>query len=272
VLKHLFLAALISAITLALASGGTAGTYADPPGDGGVAGDITNVSVEAVPASNQVTFRITGRNLATSTVNPLNLGIDSDANASTGDPQHRGADYWFFVDEDGYWFLKWNGADWADTAHLSVEIFGDNSLLVISVNVSEIGGADDFNFYAWTEQAGTVRDSAPNQGVFNYSVAANGPRIDSVDFAISPPSGPKAGKQFIVTPGGLHVAVSSATEQPESYSCVARLRGLLLPGRGTGRCTFVIPRRNSRGKRLAVLVTVSYQGVTKTVPLAYRVA
>jgi hypothetical protein len=270
-LKCVSLAALVSGATLALGTAGTAGTYHDPAGDSGVAGDITDVSVEAVQASSQVTFRVTGRNLATSTVNPVNLGIDSDANTATGDLQHRGVDYVFSVDNGGYWFAKWNGADWAVTAHLSVEIFGDSNELVISVNVSEIGGAEVFNFYAWTDQAGAVRDSAPNQGVFNYSVAANGPQIDAVDVTSVPAAGPRAGRKFSVTPTTLHLPTGQQPT-PESYSCVARFRGLILPGRGIGRCTLMIPRRNSRGKRLIVVLSVAYEGSTKSVALTYRVA
>jgi hypothetical protein len=42
-------------------------------------------------------------------------------------------------------------------------------------------------------------------------------------------------------------------------------------GGGVGCCSFTIPRKNSHGKRLNVVLTVSYQGATKSVPLLFKV-
>ena len=58
---------------------------------------------------------------------------------------------------------------------------------------------------------------------------------------------------------------------PESYSCNAKLGAKRLAGSGTGGCTFAIPKKKARGKRLTVQLTVNYQGATKTVPLTFKV-
>jgi hypothetical protein len=266
-------AALVAAVVLVPTA--SSGTYADASGDSGAAGDITGVVVEGVQASRQVVFRISGRNLATSVVNQLNLSIDSDSNPLTGDVEHHGTDYWFGVDDDSYWFPHWNGSDWGGTLRTTAVVMGDNSQITIAVNTAEIGGATAFNFVAWTDLLGRDKDSAPNDGVFNYSFEANGPAIVSVDVKTNPSSGPATGKQFVISPTGLGLPADGRAVQspvlPESYACSARLGARALVGRGTGRCTFAIPKRNSRGKRLSVVLTVNYQGSAKSFPLLFKV-
>jgi hypothetical protein len=262
-------------IALALVPAAPSGTYADPSGDAGSAGDISGVVVDGVPATSLIVFRISGTNLATSVVNPLNLSIDSDSNPLTGDLKHHGTDYWFSVDDNSYWFARWNGSDWVDSAPSTVEVVGDTSQITISVRTQEIGGAAAFNFVAWTDVPGRGKDSAPNDDVSHYSLEANGPGIDSVDVKTSPSSGPRAGKQFVIVPTGLRLEPDGSTTQtpvlPESYACAAKLGTRALVGRGIGRCTFALPKKNSRGKRLEVMLTVDYEGSTKTVPFLFRV-
>jgi hypothetical protein len=261
--------------TLALVPTASSGTYSDASGDAGSAGDITGVVVEGIPASSQIIFRISGTNLATSVVNPLNLSIDSDSNPLTGDAEHHGTDYWFWVDDGSYWFAHWNGSDWVDTPRVTVEVLGAQNQITITVNTAEIGGATAFNFVAWTDLLGRDKDSAPNDGVFNYSFEANGPAIVSVDVKTNPSSGPTTGKQFVISPTGLGLPADGRAVQspvlPESYACSTRLGTRALVGRGTGRCTFAIPKRNSRGKRLSVVLTVNFQGSAKSFPLLFKV-
>ena len=58
---------------------------------------------------------------------------------------------------------------------------------------------------------------------------------------------------------------------PESYSCTAKLGAKQLTGTGTGGCTVAVPKKKARGKKLTVLLTVNYEGVTKVVPLTFKV-
>jgi len=269
------LAAVLTAM-LAIAPAASAGTYADPAGDSGAAGDITGVSVSSDKQSGQIVFRITGTNLASSTLNPLFLSIDSDANPGTGDLTDHGTDYWFGIDDDSYGFQHWDGADWVDTSYSTVHITGGTQGMTISVNRSELGNTSSFNFVASTLSfLGMTRDYAPNDGAFNYAIDANGPNILSVSAQTSPSSGPKAGKRFTVLPTALQLPPDGRTTStplvPESYSCKAKLGTRALKGSGTGACTLVIPKAKAKGKRLTVQLTVNYEGASKVVPLTFKV-
>jgi hypothetical protein len=269
-------AALAAALVL-VPSASAAGAYADPAGDSGAAGDISSVAVVSDNQSGQIVFRITGTNLATSLLNPLFVTIDSDANPQTGDLSDHGTDYWFGIDNDTYGFQRWNGADWVDTSYATVHINGGGREVTISVNRSELGNTSDFNFFVSTRfYLGGTTDYAPNDGMFNYSLEANGPRIDSVDVQTRPSAGPKSGKKFVVTPAALKLPPDARTNPtpliPESYSCKAKLGSRVLSGSGTGNCTFAIPKKKAKGNKLMVVLTVSYQGATKSVPLTFKVA
>jgi hypothetical protein len=269
-----FAAALTA--SLALVPAASAGTYTDAQGDSGAAGDITAVSVSGDKQSGQVVFRISGTNLASSTLNPLFLSIDSDANPATGDLTDHGADYWFGIDDEGYSFEHWTGSEWVETSYATVRITGDTQNVTISVNRSELANTAQFNFVASTLFIlGMTRDAAPNDGAFNYSLAANGPDIQSVSVQTTPTSGPRAGKRFTVVPTGLKLPpdgrAAATTLAPESYSCRAKLGARTLAGAGTGGCTFAIPKANAKGKRVTVQLTVTYQGASKVVPMTFTV-
>jgi hypothetical protein len=91
----------------------------------------------------------------------------------------------------------------------------------------------------------------------------------------TPVSGPIAGKRFTVTPDGLKLPASGEPAllmpRPDSYSCRATLAALRLAGHGKGSCTWAIPK-SARKKMLAVVVTVQYEGATKTVSLSFRIS
>ncbi|MFL5968765.1 MAG: hypothetical protein ACJ74L_04140 [Gaiellaceae bacterium] len=267
-----FAAALTA--SLALVPAASAGTYTDAQGDSGAAGDITAVSVSGDKQSGQVVFAISGTNLASSTLNPLFLSIDSDANPATGDLTDHGADYWFGIDDDGYSFEHWTGSDWVETSYATVRVNGNTQSITISVNRSELGNTAAFNFVASTLFIlGMTRDVAPNDGAFNFSLAANGPDIQSVNVQTTPSSGPRAGKRFTVVPTGLKLPpdgrATATPPAPESYSCTAKLGTRALRGTGTGGCAFAIPK--AKGKRLTVRLSVTYQGASKVVPLTFTV-
>ena len=271
--RGLIAAALMAALILVPTA--LSGDYTDPSGDSGTAGDITSVTVAGDKASGQLLFRITGTNIASSETSPLFLDIDSDANPLTGDITDNGSDYSFYVDNTSYFFAHWDGSNWVATPDLSVQVSGGTSQILISVNRSELGNTSLFNFFAVSfNTVDRAFDGAPNQGAFNFSFDANGPQIISVNVKKTPAAGPQAGKRFVIAPTGLKLPPDRQTTPPtivpESYSCTAKLGAKKLAGSGTGRCTIAIPK-NARGKRLTVLLTVSYQGAKKVVPLTFKV-
>ena len=274
-LKHVgpIAAALTAALVLVPAA--SSGEYTDPSGDGTTAGDIVSVTVTGDKTSGQLLFRISGTNIASSETSPLFLAIDSDANPLTGDLTDNGADYSFGVDDNSYFLAHWDGAHWVETPDLSVQVSGNTSQILISVNRSEVGNPTVFNFFAFSFNSVNVGfDSAPDKGAYNYSFDANGPQIISVEVTTTP-AAPKAGRRFVIAPTGLKLPPDGqtppATVVAESYSCTAKLGAKKLAGSGTGRCTFAIPKKNAKGKRLTVRLTVNYQGATKVVPFTFKV-
>jgi hypothetical protein len=262
------------AVALILVPAASSGQYTDASGDGTTAGDIVSVTVTGDKTSGQLLFRISGTNIASAQTSPLFLDIDSDANPLTGDLTDNGADYSFGVDDNSYFLGHWDGAHWVESPDLSVQVSGNTSQILISVNRSEIGNPTDFNFFAFSFNTVNVGfDSAPDLGAYNYSFEANGPQIISVAITKTP-AAPKAGKRFVIAPAGLKLPPDGQTPPPtilpESYSCTAKLGAKRLAGSGTGRCSLAIPK-NAKGRRLTVLLAVKYQGATKVVPFTFKV-
>jgi hypothetical protein len=269
------IAAVLTA-ALILVPTASSGNYTDPSGDSGTAGDVVSVTVAGDKASGQLLFRIAGTNIASSETNLLFLDIDSDANPLTGDIADNGSDYSFVLDNSSYGFFHWSGSDWVVASDLSVQITGSATQILISINRSDLGNSSLFNFFATTANV-TDRafDSAPDQGSFNYFFDANGPQIISVDVKTTPAGGPKAGKRFVIAPTGLKLPpdrqTTTPTILPQSYSCTVKLGAKKLAGSGTGGCSIAVPKKNSRGKRLTVVLTVKYEDATKAVPLTFKV-
>lgn len=270
--------AVLTGVALLLSSAaGAVGRYTDPARDGGEAPDITNVSVTS-DASGQIELRVDVVDLPSPADIRTFLVLDTDLNEETGAPDTLGADYLFVVDEldDTYSFGRWTGSDWDwETPYATVRVDSNRTSVAFSVNRSELGNTEAFNFWVRTrkgEVAADQADTAPEDGAWNYSLAAGGPDIRGVVVATNSGVSPRAGKVFTVKPMGLRVGTDSGllAPQPEAYSCTAKLAGRALVGTGTGRCTWKLSK-TARGKRLVVSLTVSYQGAVKTFPFSYRV-
>jgi hypothetical protein len=156
-----------------------------------------------------------------------------------------------------------------------VRITASSGGFTISVNKSEVGNAAVMNFGAMTFMSNSTA-TAPDDGLWNYSFHAHGPNIVSVLVATKPASGPRVGKLFTITPTGLALPpsgrTSTAAPLPESYTCTATLGTRKLVGAGTGGCTFKVPKKKARGKRLVVHLKVHYLGATKTVDFPFVVS
>jgi hypothetical protein len=274
--SKLALAAAVALVLVPAASSQGGPPYADASGDSSSAGDLNGLTVVGDKASGQIIFRISGTNLSTSPSMLTLLFIDSDANPATGNQGWAGADYVFAVDDSTYDFEHWNGSDWVGTPYSTVRVTGGGSNVMISVNRSELGNTPEFNFTARTVNTDTdATDDAPELGMFNYSLDAGGPDIQSVMLQTRPSSGPKAGKPFVIEPLGLKLppdgAPISVLPHPDTYSCRATIGGHAVVGKGVGGCTLRIAK-NTRGKSLRVMVTVTYEGATKSVPYTFAVS
>ena len=153
------MAALGVVALVAAAPAQAIGSYADPAGDSGTAGDVTHVEVESDNASGQIVFRVSGSNLSTAPNQLTFLDIDSDANPLTGNTSAWGIDYFFGIDDESYGFFHWSGTDWAATPDSTVMISGRGSGLLISINRRELSNTSDFNFDLFT-----VNSTDPSAG------------------------------------------------------------------------------------------------------------
>jgi hypothetical protein len=267
----------LSGAAQAVPSRASIGTYTDPTGDSGSAPDISGVTISSAP-DGQILFRITA-SLSSAPEAWTVLLLDTDVNEATGSPDSLGADFIFGVDEveRTYWFGRWAGADWDDSPDSTVRVFSGSSDVTISVNRSELGNTGEFNFWTRTGSGEFEEgryDDAPDDGTWNYSLAAAGPNIEAVLVSTTPSAGPRSGRAFTVTPAGLRIKSNGGPPllpRPDSYSCRATLAGRTLAGAGVGACSWRIPK-NARRKQLKVVLTVAYQGATKSVPFVYRVS
>jgi hypothetical protein len=268
-------AAVAAAALLLVPSASAAGRYSDATGDGGTAGDITALDVTS-DAGGRISIRIGGNGLSTSETNVTWLLVDADANPLTGDLDTLGAEYIFYVDEDTYWFGRWDGADFVDTPDATVDVSGGSRSLAISVNRRELGNTSEFNFWARTiDETNRQMDDAPDDGMFNYSLALQGVHIVSAAVRTTPAAGPRAGKPFVLTAASVKLPAAVAPSRisdpkPDSYSCKPTLKGRAIGGSGTGGCTWRLPK-TARGKTLKVVVTVMYQGTKASFPYVFRV-
>jgi hypothetical protein len=272
------LLAVSSAVVLAGAgTAGAVGRYTDPSGDGKGSADVTGVSV-ASDANGQILITVSTAGNPDANGGSVVLFLDTDVNLATGKPGTLGADFLFGMDADSYGFARWTGSAWDwDTPYSTVRVATNASGAIVSVNRTELGATESFNFWVRTvtgEEASEQLDDAPDDGTFNYKLAAGGPDIREAGVKTSPESGPRAGRKFVVEPTTLLLpptgAMISVSPVPESYQCAAKLGAKALRGTGAGGCTFAIPKK-AKGKRLSVGLTVSYQGASKNVQLAYKV-
>jgi hypothetical protein len=267
-------AAPLAALALAAAAGAV-GSYGDATGDGKGAPDISNVSV-ASDSTGQIIFTIHVDNLPAQGNVQTFIGLDTDMSSATGMPGAGGADYVIVDDrsDNTFGFGRWtvSDVDW-DIPYSTVTIDNTPSTLVVSVNRSELGNTGEFNFWVYT-RAGDLGsgqfDDAPDTGIWNYSLQAGGPDLRGLLVQPAPVSGPRAGKLFSVTLVGIRVA-TTVVPQPDSYNCRATLAGKPFAGTGTGGCTWKLPPK-SRGKKLSLTVSASYEGATTSMPLTFVVA
>jgi hypothetical protein len=268
----------LAAALVGAASAGATGRYVDAAGDSGGAPDITRVTVDSDSAG-QILFTVIVTDPRTSPEARLFVCLDTDQNARTGDPWLAGADYRLVVGDEGNALEHWTGGEWHVDPGLTVSVLKDTELgtVGVSVNRRELGGAGGFNF--WLRSGASPlhadpADAAPDAGAWNYSLRYKAPEIRDVVVQAFPLV-PRAGRPYRVRPVGLRLPEAgdpgAILPAPERYACRARLAGKRLAGHGAGGCVWLLPA-TARGRSLAVVVTVAYQGASRDVAYTARVA
>ncbi len=247
--KHIgtLVLALVVAALLAVAAGTARGmptgsaratdtaTYADPPGDAHGGPDITAVTVDVNRATGMLQIQVSAPGFTSAPADGqergINVWIDSDRNAATGDPQD-GTDYVIAATTDPtgthYWsFGHWNGSTWADATPSSgagCSSLGDS--VHWTVPTSDLGGSTAFRFFVqagvWNTSSNswTAQDDAPDLGMSNYPAAATAPTPPpttetqvslSIGTPKTTPGQAVAGKPFTITFPVQFVKVGPAT-------------------------------------------------------------
>jgi hypothetical protein len=264
-------------------------TFTDSTGEDASAPDITTVAVSNDDAG-LITFKIniSNRPALTSDMTIL-LFLDSDQQATTGDPQALGADYAIELDPGSVALFQWNGSDYAAAAsQASVTYSYDATGATIRASAVDLNKTKGINF-AVIAVSGVVidangnadftnahRDYAPDlgHGFFSYPVLTK--LTLKVAAFTTAPKPAKAGKPFIV---GL-AATESDTNGPVTagtVTCAATIatKRIAASGHavtsGVATCTWKLPK-TAKGKTIRGSITLVVKGVKVTRTFSARIS
>jgi hypothetical protein len=272
----LAVAAGLAALVLAAPAGAAntnPQTYTAPAADPGTADAISSVTVSN-DSSGAISIAV---NLAAPPASTDRIGVyvDSDANATTGDPQTDGADYILLADasDQSVDLGAWNGSTWTNAASsATLRAFQSGSQLTFSVNRSELGGTSEFNF--WVDSCdGDCSPGhnveVPATGTWNYRLALP---VKLTAPALFAPKTVKAGRTYSAA---MIVLLSDPTVSFGSggqVTCKARLGGKPVSAVGTivtetfqganvsaAGCDVHVGKA-AHGKRLVGTITATYAG------------
>jgi hypothetical protein len=265
--------------------------FTDPTGDAGTAADISTVLVSN-DANKQITFQINFASAATST-DVVDIYIDSDQNASTGDPNAAGAEW----DLQQNWadhtaaVGTWNGSSWVEAPSISTVSVSHNSSdtqETFSINASEIGNpTSGFNFWvdSYDGSGGTGHEDQAPDGLplWSYTLSSGSSTVQLSVLYLDAPRTARAGHTYLA---GMLVQRSDTGDflgSEGTLSCHASVGGKALHSvaafvsftykgaKVSGAfCDVKVPKtlhgKTLRGKTLRGAITASYQGgtVTKT--------
>jgi hypothetical protein len=182
-LRGLVVAVAACVVLVCAASSGAsqqAQTFSDPQGDQqGTAPDVTTVVVSHTTSGN-ITWRVNVSNQPTLAADSqVVLWIDSDRNPNTGAPNTLGSEYVFLVSPDGYNFARWTGTEFNFETPFTTVSVNYNAGATITVNRSELGNTNGFNFWVrGLQDTGPETaniDDAPNDGTYAYLLTPVGP-------------------------------------------------------------------------------------------------
>ena len=282
------LAFIVLLTTAPSAAAGNSKTFLDSTGENAAAPDITSVVVSNDDAG-LVTFQVNIANRPSLASDmEVDLYIDSDANASTGDPNVYGAEYAIILVQGSVSLYKWNGSGYSSAPSQSSLVYSYGATgATIRVKASDLGGTKAFGFVAAAASGVSVDangepnygnaaiDFAPDlgHGTFDYAVRTT-LRLALTNFQTSP-AAPKA--------GGAVAASLAATENDTgspivggSVACRASVGGKRIAAtshlvtNGVATCVWRIPK-TARGRRVTGTVTVSLRGATATKSFSAKV-
>lgn len=273
--RGLLLAALVALSAVVAAVPATARlldhiTIPDPVGDGEP--DITGVAVGS-NASGAITFVVQLANRRELSDNEyVFVLVDSDQNASTGEPPY-GVDFLLQLEKGGASVFRWDGVDFVDAQSRTVYGYAFNGFR-LSVNKADLGvSTGPIRF--WVEsQAGERWDEAPNDAIVTYQPSTNPIRLSIAQFAFQPKT-VAVGKRFVV---GMQVHRSDLDELSSAglVRCTAKygkkaIKVTAVFPEDIAGCVGVAPKA-AKGKVIKVTLTLELDGqrVSRTASIKVR--
>jgi hypothetical protein len=262
-------------------------SFADSTGEDASAPDITGIDVSNTDAG-LITFHVKISNRPTLTSDMLLLMfMDTDGNASTGDPDIAGADYALQLDSGGAGLFKWNGTTYDPApSQTSVTYRYDSSGATLTASAADLGGAKVVNF-ATIVLSGLATDASGNpdltnahsdvapdagHGLYAYNVLTK-LTLKQTAFTTSPKPA-KAGARFTAS----LAATESDTNGPVAngtVACAATVKGVRVAAthslaNGVASCFWKLPKA-AKGKTLIGRISITVQGTTLTKTFSARI-
>lgn len=274
---------LLVAVAVALAVGVTAGsasnstTFQDSTGEDAAGPDITSIVVSNDDAG-LISFQLNISNRPAFTPDMFFLVfVDTDSNASTGDPDSFGADYAIDLEPGTVGLFKWNGSDYTTAPSQTSLIYSYAATgPTVKVSSADLGGTRALKFVAIAFSGYVVgpdgkpdlsqlhRDFAPDagHGLWPYQVVAK-VVLKATAFTTSP-NPAKAG-----TPFSVSMAVTQNTTNGPITSgtvlCAATIGGKRIAAaskavvNGIATCLFRT-QKTAKGKLLRGTIAVVVEG------------
>ncbi len=257
-------------------------TYQDSSGENPAAPDITTITVSNSDAG-VIQFRIAVPNRPQLGQDLLFLVfVDTDANATTGDPDSLGADYVIQLFGGEAALFRWDGSGFTRRAGdppATSLIFSYQNGLTLTMSAAELGNTKKFGF-AVIAISGVAIDPATGDVDFTNAVADVAPAADAglyqYEVKITPPTlvvrslkatpkNPIAGRSFTLR---LVAARSdtNAVVQNGRVACLARVGNARLRAQvqrvqgGAATCTWNLPV-TAKGKTFRGSVAVVFEGL-----------
>jgi hypothetical protein len=290
--KVLVLGILISLFAAVPGGASNTATYEDSTGEDPAAPDLTTIVVSNDDAG-VITFKINIPNRPELTRDILvDMFVNSDNDATTGDPDTLGADYAIEIFLGDIALFKWDGTNYTrrvgDPPATSL-IYAWSSGPTIKISAAELGNTKKLGF-AVIAVSGLVIDdvtgnidgtnakvdSAPAPGVGLYSYDVKTAPVKLVMKSLTEtPNPPKAGKNFTVRLTSTR-SDTGATIVNGEVDCAAKVGGKTLKPKSekfVGKqavCVFKVPA-DAAGKTIRGTIRIVFEGKKLTRPFVGKI-
>ena len=288
----LVLAALVVGVPAALGGSthavANSQTFTDSVGEDANAPDITSVAVSNDDAG-AITFTINISNRPALTPDMfLLVFLDTDRNASTGDPDGLGAEYVIQLVPGAVDLFQWNGTDYVPAAaQASLTFVYGSAGATIHVSAAELNKTKGFNFGTIAVSGVTFdaagnpnfdnihRDLAPDPGHGFWAYQVLTKLVLTVTAFTTSPKPAKAGRTFSVSLAATQNDTGGPVEAG-TVACTASLAGKRVVAvrhvvtNGVATCMWRIPK-TAKGRLIRGTITLTVQGTRVTRPFSARI-